>query len=97
MKKNLALIAVGIVIVCMALKAQPTPQIRPVTVTETTYPPVTWTGSNAQCVASQLLSITNMDGSLVAPTNFPTTRNVLIVIRVQQNSNGVQSVTATVR
>jgi hypothetical protein len=71
-------------------------QVNPVQVVQTTFPPVTWTGSNAQCVASQLLNITNLDGSLVCPTNCFVGRNLVIVIRVSGTTNGVNAVSATI-
>jgi len=59
--------------------------------------PQTWQGSNAVVVANQLLAITNADGSAVIPQNFMLGQNSMIIIRVNCNSNGLQSMTASVR
>lgn len=92
MKKALLLITLAVTVVTVLAQ-----QIRPVQVTSTVVPQATWTGSNAQLLAVQLLNITNVDGSAVAPTNFAFPSGVtVIVIRVSSGTNGVRSITAQI-
>ena len=61
-------------------------------------PPVIWRGSNAQVIASQILALTNTDGSLVIPPGLFTNRTADINIRVDAGTNGtLRSIRATVR
>jgi hypothetical protein len=89
MKKLIAITAIGIA----AFAAVHAQQFRPVQ--ETRFQPVTWSGSNAQAVASQLANITNLDGSLVMPTNI-LSGNTIIVIRIAAGTNGVRSITSSI-
>jgi len=93
MKKTL-LTVIGLVILASAVNAQ---QLVTNTVSTVTVPPQTWQGSNAVVVANQLLAITNANGSAVIPQNFMLGQNSMIIIRVNCNSNGLQSMTASVR
>ena len=93
MKKNIALTLVGVVALCAELKAQ---QLRPTIVTNTVYLPVTWKGDAASCVTSQLLSMTNIDGSKVIPTNAMSGRTTDIFIHIQTGTNGLKTITASV-
>ena len=85
MKKTLLTI-IGLVILASAVNAQQLvvitnalPAIRVV--------PETWTGSNAVNVATQLLAITNLDGSAVIPQNFLSGQNSIITISVNYTNN----------
>jgi hypothetical protein len=93
MKKTL-LTVIGLVILASAVNAQ---QLVTNIVSTVNIQPQTWQGSNAVIVANQLLSITNADGSAVIPQNFMLGQNSMIIIRVNCNSNGLQSMTASVR
>ena len=70
-------------------------QFGPVAVT--TIPPVIWTGTNAQAIVRQLLAITNANGSAVVPPGLLTNRINTINIMIRSNTNGVQSLRATIR
>ena len=93
MKKTL-LTVIGLVILASAVNAQ---QLVTNIVSTVNIKPQTWQGSNAVVVANQLLAITNADGSAVIPQNFMLGQNSMIIIRVNCNSNGLQSMTASVR
>jgi hypothetical protein len=67
------------------------------TVTNIVVPPVHWSGSNATVIAGQLLSVTNCDGSAVVPANFFSGRSATVTLRIINTTNGLQSITATVR
>lgn len=95
MKKTLISI-VGLVILASAVNAQQFVMTSTTNVASSIQPQ-TWEGSNAVVVANQLLAITNADGSAVIPQNFMLGQNSMIIIRVNCNSNGLQSMTASVR
>lgn len=85
-------LAVGLVARAIKARAQ---QVVAQSVNTINVPPVTWMGSNAQNITVQALHMTNLDGSLLIPTNFFSGSGV-IVIRVKSDTNGVvQSLTAT--
>ena len=61
------------------------------------YAPLVWTGSNAQNIASQLYSITNLDGSDVVVPDGSVHPRLNISIIVLSDTNGVNTVRADIR
>ena len=61
------------------------------------YAPLVWTGSNAQNIASQLYSITNLDGSFVVVPDGSVHPRLNISIIVLSDTNGVNTVRANIR
>ena len=95
--KKLAIILIGAVVLTAVINAA---QLTPVTtvVTTTNVPPVTWKGAEADVIASQLLSITNADGSKVVPQNFLQGRKSTITIYVNSSpTSNSNTITAVVR
>jgi hypothetical protein len=93
MKKALLTLVAGVGL----LISGPAQQFIPITSQITTIPPVTWTGTNAQAIAAQLLAITNANGTRVIPPGLLTNRGRTILIRVDADTNGLRSLRATIR
>jgi hypothetical protein len=56
-----------------------------------------WRGTNTQAIASQLLCLTNANGSRVIPPGLFTNRSSTILLRVECGTNGLQNIRAMIR
>lgn len=92
MKKSLIILGLAIAGVIHAQQIIPAQQI----ITNTFVPTVVWTNENAVVIASQLLAITNSDGSLIVPQNFLSQRSSTINIKFNVGTNGLESISAKV-
>jgi hypothetical protein len=59
-------------------------------------PPVVWQGTNAVLIASQLLNLTNGDGTFIVPPGLFTNKSSSVFVHVECGSNGLQSIRARI-
>ena len=95
MKKSTQTLTRFLLLTALCVLPAAAQQFTPATVT--TIPPVIWTGTNAQAIVRQLLAITNANGRAVVPPGLLTNRINTINLMIRSNTNGVQSLRATIR